>query len=423
MNSLIVVVLIIAVVVAVALVLRRRSDRAAPTPVTSTDQGIPTFRVVALGPRGSGKTLLLASMYHQLQTWAGRGYFLTAPREEVSLLNKWFTEVEDSGRDWPSGTSPADTREFTFTVRTRAPSGRLHSVMKLVYLEYAGTLLTQPPEPGSTLWKDLDRRIESADALISVIDGHRVRQWLDGRREGRMGLQHALTAMISRMLLVEKPVTFVITKWDLLRDIDVDEDARLRTVRKLLMSNQGFRDLVQEHSARRVLRLIPVSAVGPGFAEIDAEGLVAKLPDGYLEPTNVEIPLAAVVPDVFEQIARSLDQALLRAEFETFRRQNAAGPAAALAELGTFVIRSAGRAAGALSPLYASFVGMAASELLRQRSESEAEREALVQRRLSEAEQRVEEFMLAQRKVIREFQSRVDVLEGRLPSSRLSDER
>ena len=133
-----------------------------------------------------------------------------------------------------------------------------------------------------------------------------------------MGLQHALTAMISRMLVVEKPVTFVITKWDLLRDIDVDEDSRLRTVRKLLMSNQGFRDLVQEHSGRRVVRLVPVSAVGPAFAELDESGAMTKLPDGLLEPTNVDVPLAAVVPDVFEQIMLRLDQAKLAAEFERF---------------------------------------------------------------------------------------------------------
>ncbi|MEV4623519.1 GTPase domain-containing protein [Asanoa sp. NPDC049573] len=409
----------VAVMAVVVLVRRgRRPSKPAAAPPRG-DDGVPTFRVVTLGPRGSGKTLLLASMYHQMQTWGGRGYFLAAPREQVALLNHWFTEVEDPGRDWPAGTATADTREFAFDVRTRGGSGGLHTVLKLVYLDYAGALLTQPPEPGSTLWKDLDDRIEAADALVAVIDGHRVRQWIDGKREGRMGLQHALTAMISRMLVVEKPVTFVITKWDLLRDIDVDEDSRLRTVRKLLMSNQGFRDLVQEHSGRRVVRLVPVSAVGPAFAELDESGAMTKLPDGLLEPTNVDVPIAAVVPDVFEQIMLRLDQAKLAAEFDRLRRQTRRPPGEAFADLGATLIRSTNRVIGALNPIYSSLVGLAAADLIRRQEQTAAAHEANVSRLLDDAESHIEEFQLAQRKVIREFRSRVDVLEGRLSSSRL----
>ncbi|GIF77156.1 GTPase domain-containing protein [Asanoa siamensis] len=413
--------LVAAVVLAVVL-LTRRHKRRRPSPETPTpggDAAVPTFRVVTLGPRGSGKTLLLASMYHQMQTWGGRGFFLAAPREQVALLNHWFTEVEDPGRDWPAGTVTADTREFTFDVRTRGRSGALHTVFRLSYLDYAGALLTQPPEPGSTLWKDLDDRIEQADALIAVIDGHRVRQWLDGRREGQMGLQHALTAMISRMLVVEKPITFCITKYDLLRDIDADEDGRLRTVRKLLMTNQGFRDLVNEHAGRRVVRLVPVSAVGPAFAELDESGAMTKLPDGLLEPTNVDVPLAAVVPDVFEQIMLRLDQAKLAAEFDRLRRQTRRSPGEAFADLGATLIRSTNRVIGALNPLYASLVGLAAADLVRRQEENAATHDAYVTRLLDEAEAHLEDFQLAQRKVIREFRSRVDVLEGRLSSSRL----
>jgi hypothetical protein len=246
---------------------------------------------------------------------------------------------------------------------------------------------------------------------------------MDGNAEGQMRLQHTLTAMISMMMLVSCPITFVITKWDLLEDIDADEDGRLRTVRKLLMSNQGFRDLVNIHSAHRVVRLIPVSAVGPSFAELDAEGAVAKLPGGQVYPTNVDVPIAAVVPDVFEQVQRSLDQAHLHALLADLRRQQGGmGPAAALAELGSFVVRTAGRAIGAINPVYSAFIGDAVAELFQSRGESAAERQAATERRLTEAERQVEEFHLARRKVIRGFQSRVDVLEGRLPSSRLSGE-
>jgi hypothetical protein len=382
---------------------------------------VPTFEVVALGPRGSGKTLLLASMYHQMQTLSGRSYFLTAPYDQVVLLNQWFTEVADTSRDWPSGTAVGETRDFIFTVRTRTPSGTPHTVMRLGYLEYAGGLLTDAQAPGSTGQRDLLARIESANALLGIIDGYRVRQCLDGFAEGQMRLQQSLTAMISLMMLASSPVTFVITKWDLLQDIDVDEDARLRRVRKFLMSNRGFRDLVEAHSARRVVRLVPVSAVGPDFAELDAEGMIAKLPYGQIHPTNVDVPIAAVVPDLFEQVERSLDRAKLQAALERVRRQADLSPGAALAQLGGYVAKMAARALGPLGP-HAAFLGDAAAELFAVAGENADDRRQRLDRELREADRTVEEFQLARRRVIRDFQSRVDVLEGRLPSSRLSSE-
>jgi hypothetical protein len=419
--------MIVVLVVAVAVLLgtaglvrwRRRRE---PAPVAPDgDEGVPTFHVVALGPRGSGKTLLLASMYHQMQTQSGRSYFLTAPYEQVVLLNQWFTDVADTSKDWPSGTAVGETRDFLFTVRTRGPSGTPYTVMRLGYLEYAGGLLTDVQAPGATGQEDLLRRIDSAHALIGIIDGYRIRQSIDGHYEGQMRLQQGLTAMISLMMLASSPVTFVITKWDLLHDIDVDEEARLRRVRKFLMSNQGFYDLVQAHSARRVVRLVPVSAVGPDFAELDAHGLVAKLPDGQLRPTNVDVPLSAVVPDVFEQVERSMDRAKLQAALQRVGRNARPGPAAALAELGSFVAKTAGKVFGAFGP-HAAFLGDAAAALFGSVDDAVRDRQARLDRELSEVDRTLAEFQMARRRVLREFQSRVDVLEGRLPSSRLSSE-
>jgi hypothetical protein len=415
----VVVVALVAVLLVVVGAVRARRRRARGKP--AEDAGVPTFRVVALGARGSGKTLLLASMYHQLQTLSGRSYFLTAPYEQVVLLNQWFTDVADTSRDWPSGTSVGETRDFLFTVRTRTPSGALHTVMHIGYLEYAGGLLTDAQAPGSTGQADLLARIESAHALIGIIDGYRIRQALDGIAEGYMRLQQSLTAMISLMMLSPSPVTFVITKWDLLRDIDVDEDARLRRVRKFLTANQGFHDLVQAHSAHRVVRLIPVSAVGPEFAELDARGGVAKLPDGQLHPTNVDVPLSAVVPDVFEQVERVMDQAKLRAALARVSQRSRPGPAAALAELGAFVAQTAGKALGAFGP-HAAFLADAAIELFGPANDRAEDRRTRLDREVREADRALEEFQLARRKVLRDLQSRVDVLEGRLPSSRLSGE-
>jgi hypothetical protein len=415
----------VAVLLIIVGALRVRARRKATPGATAgsgpDEAGVPTFQVVALGPRGSGKTLLLASMYHQLQTLGNRSYFITAPFDQVVLLNQWFTEAADTNRDWPTGTSVGETRDFVFTVRTRGASGTVHTVMRLGYLEYAGGLLTDAQAPGSTAQADLIGRIETAHALLGIIDGFRVRQALDGSAEGVMRLQQSLTAMISLTMLTSCPVTFVITKWDLLHDIDVDEDARLSRVRKYLMSNQGFRDLVEAHSSHRVVRLVPVSAVGPDFAALDEQGLVAKLPYGQVHPTNVDVPLSAVVPDVFEQVERSMDRARLRAALDEVSRQSRRGPAAALTELGGYVATAAGRLLGPLGP-YASFLGDAAAELFGPSQEAAQDRRRRVNRQLSEVDRNLEEFQVARRKVLRDLQSRVDVLEGRLPSSRLGDD-
>jgi hypothetical protein len=425
-STVVFVILVGLIVAAVTQVVRRRrrlaTGKTALDDAKTQEAAIPAFRIVALGPRGSGKTLLLSSMYHEMRLPGDRGYYLAAPHHEMLQLSGWFNQVADFDQDWPQGTVAGDTREFTFEVRTRAPSGAVHTVMTLGYLEYAGGVLTEPRPPGEGFQEELLERIRSADALFGIIDGFHLRQWIDGLPQGRNRLQHSLTTMVTLMLSEPRPITFVITKWDLLRDIDADEDGRLRMVCKRLMTNPDFRELVKVHSAHRVVRLIPVSAVGPDFAGLNSDGYVEKLPDGEMRPTNVDAPLSAVVPDIFEQVERQVDQARLNTLIEGVRRQTAGGPGAALAELGSYVARAAGLAAGTLSPLYSVFVGEAVMELNKSHDRDKVARQNLTERLLSEAEREMEEFRAARRRVMRELRSRVDVLEGRLPSSRLSDE-
>jgi hypothetical protein len=103
--------------------------------------------------------------------------------------------------------------------------------------------------------------------------------------------------------------------------------------------------------------------------------------------------------------------------------QNRLAPGAAVAELGRYVATVAGKMLGALVPLgpYAAFLGEAAVELLGGK-DHEDERRQHIDRQLSDVDRIHEEFRQARRRVIRDLQSRVDVLEGRLPSSRLSSE-
>jgi hypothetical protein len=215
--------------------------------------------------------------------------------------------------------------------------------------------------------------------------------------------------MVGTMFASTSPITFVITKWDLLDDLHADQDARLGIVRTMLMDSPGFRDLVDEHSARRVIRLIPVSAVGHDFAYLDQGDTVRKKPGGTLRPLNVDLPLSAVVPDVLHQLELSLDAATRHAIMNEARRHTDMRPLEALTTLGAFIVRSTGRTLGGDAFGLLADAGLA----LMDRSPEADHRVA----RLSAAQSRADAVILARRKVIRALHHRVGVLEASYPSS------
>ncbi|MFI8273899.1 hypothetical protein ACIGBH_03125 [Streptomyces sp. NPDC085929] len=428
----IIVVLAILVVLGVYLVwqLRRRAkgssspsanEQSSSPPVH--EQSIPPFQIVALGVQGSGKTLLLASMYHRLRTPTGQSYFLTTSHADALQLNHWFSQMADtaSADGWPPGTAKGESRHFSFTVKTRTADGAL-PVLRLNYLEYAGELLTEPQAPGSTVQEELLAHIEEADALIGIIDGNHIRQHLDGAAGGLMRLEKTLDALVPIMIEATCPVSFVITKWDLLRDLHPDESTRLELVQDLLTSNDQFRSLVKIHGAARVVRLIPVSAVGPGFATVDSTGRIVKVPEGKVHPTRVDVPLSAVVPDLFDQVEGRLDRDVRSALYAGARRRNQLGPREALAFVSAFAGKVAGQAL--LAAFGASAATLAWTALLDLFFDSNVNAREQSQTRLdqdlSQAEKHLEDVREARRRVIEDMRRKVGVLEDQLPHSRLS---
>ncbi|WP_405149967.1 hypothetical protein OG589_16280 [Sphaerisporangium sp. NBC_01403] len=417
-------VLLVMVFVAVGLVLLGRWLRGRRTgrPLT-VEEKAPTFQVVTLGLQGSGKTLLLASMYHRLKAPAGQCYFLTAPHDDVLLLNQWYAQMVDTAAsgDWPRGTAKGESRQFTFTVKTHM-AGTALTILRLKYLEYAGELLTEIQDAGSTRQKELFAQIDSADALIGVIDGYRIRQHLDGHPAGPLHLERTLNALLPVMIEATAPISFIITKWDLLTELHPDESTRLGIVHNLLISNDLFRSLVSLHSAERVVRLIPVSAVGPGFAEVDARGEIVKVSRAPAHPANVDVPLSAVVPDMFDQVESRLNSEARAALSAEVRRRSRQGALEALASASLFAGQMAGRALLAAFGPSAAVIGESMLGLfLDSRLGGRGDDGIRLDQELSEAERRVETLRLARRRVLYDMRRKVDMMEGRLPYSRLSD--
>jgi hypothetical protein len=403
----------------IAVLLRLRSRRTVRQPGPSQLEEDPPFRIVTLGTRGAGKTLFLASMFHELQVSHGRSYWLTASPSETIALNGWYAQVEDTTRDWPRGTTPGQTRAFTFGVMTRTASNRARQVLRFEYLEYAGGLLTDEQESEAPVQAEVIARIATAQALVCLLDGAQIRLMLDGERSGARAISRGLRATAKYLLEADCPVTFVVTKWDLLRGIDLDDDQRLSLIAKRLRYEPAFDELVRQHTAGRIVRLVPVSAVGDDFVDY-VEGAVTKRQDGELTPSNVDVPLAAVVPDIFEQLEQQLESRQLRGEFERLRAMTRLGPAAAAAELAGFVGKLAGGALSGLGQRAPSFLTDAVSELITGQGERSRERDQkLIDDAVDDSERDLQEFRIARRHVLRELRHRVDVLEGRLPSSRL----
>jgi hypothetical protein len=392
--------------------LSQRSRR--PPDVNALAMRVPSLKVVTVGMQGAGKTLLLASMYRCMQTPADREFYLKAPHDQVIELSRWFQDVASPDDVWPAGTRKSEMREFEFDLLT-PEGGSREPVLRIGYLEYAGELLTEPQGPGSTAQADLLSAVDNADALIGIIDGLRVLQTFHGDPRGTTILQRSVDTMVSTMFTARSPVTFVVTKWDLLDELHPDTNVRLGIVRNLLMGLAGFRDLVREHSRRRVIRLIPVTAVGHDFAVID-DGIVHKKPGGRLVPENVDMPLSTVVPDILVQAELAIDAATRQAIVAQARRQTLLRPRDAMKALSALLLQLAGNslATGGINLMVGSWL----VPFLDSHGDGPlpgSDHQAA----LTDADRRAQQAIVARREVIRNLQHQTSVLEMRLPASRL----
>jgi hypothetical protein len=305
------IVIVVVLALFARLIANKRSKSHPLTAALAESSAAPTFRVVALGVAGSGKTVFLASMFHRLHVASpGGSYFLEAAADQRVALSGLFQQVERTDLPWPRGTRIGETREFTFDCMA-VRGGEKHKVLSLNYLDYAGELLEAEQEEGPHALADLACRISEAHALLAIIDGHRVLQCLRGEPAGLRYFRGTIQPMIGFMAGATCPIHFVITKWDLVRDFgeppQTTDDERLRMVRDQLWYQAAIWPIVaRQNSGSRVVRLIPVSAVGDGFVRMDQSGNVVKVADRTPHPTNLEVPLSAVLPDLFKQAEAAL---------------------------------------------------------------------------------------------------------------------
>lgn len=309
--ELVVLILVVLAITALIVVAVRRGTAVPPAP--TFDAPVPTFRVVALGVSGAGKTTYLASMFHELNySTRRRSFYLDVDPEDRVRLNSIYAKVSDPEASWPRGTGVAEMKEYQFRcIGSNEDRSHKRTVLQLTYLDFAGGLLEGNDEPTGAAFTNLITAINGASALLILIDGSRVRQVLQGDPRGRAYFERTLRATVGFAQNATCPIHFVITKWDLIQNMaamqTIDEGGRLRTVSNVLFQYEHLAALLRDPARQQVVRLIPVSSVGPDFVAMDANGMPAKRTDGTISPTNVDAPLAAVVPDLFRQVESTLD--------------------------------------------------------------------------------------------------------------------
>jgi len=329
----------VAIVVIVVVLWRPRPDRPERRtekhdPPAPPPPDAPVLRVVALGLEGAGKTVLLASQFHTLsETAHNRRFFLDAEWEQENYLARMYASVSDTSAPWPKATRIADLEDFLFSCMAHDRMGAERTLFQISYLDYAGELLEsesldepddlmQPRSGGRSAVNELKEKVQNAHALLLILDGRRMLQLLRNEHEGHDYFDRRLAPLLAVARRAECPVQLILTKWDLVRTFsDAGDQELLRQVQGRLMSYGRVRLLVQAQVHRHEeVRLIPVSAVGSGFADQDPQGRMIKRADGKLEPFNVEVPLCAVLPDVLRHLERALDASIRHGIEQEIRR-------------------------------------------------------------------------------------------------------
>jgi hypothetical protein len=433
---LILVLLIVFIVRRVRKARGKQRDSKPPVPAIEVGGELPTFNVIALGGQETGKTVLLASMYHRLTTEIRDGGFrLQTSLDQSVHLTGLYTKLSDPGDEWPAGTTVGETRSFTFECLGSA-GGAEYPVLRFNYLDYAGELVGGGRAARAALaqreerQRDLEERIEAAHALFGIIDGQRMLDHINGKREGHVYVETSIIPMIGVMRGAKCPVHFILTKWDLFDSVTknnepADENDRLGIVRDELMAQPAIRNMVEQRRRdKRVVRLIPVSAIGRQFATLDLEGHMVKRHNGRLRPVNVELPLCAVLPDLFAQIQDQLDEEDESTIARERRDRAKLSAKESVSAVGKFLAGPVGiavRLAADLAIGRTAFSDRIADMFVDWVGRPFDNKMGRVQVAVDVAQGQLEELRLARHAVLKEFTERMIVLKHQMPASDLAE--
>ena len=257
--------------------------------------------ILMLGFSGSGKTLMLASLYHHFAHGGPAGIRFTTDNASNGVLVGLAAQIRDTpGGYFPAGTRAAETRLWSFRVRVESGTQEADA-FTLSYLDYAGRYVEgllgagadDPPD------EKFERAVAEADVLMGMIDGEQLRRLMaDGYDPGIVGSIERLLNILVRAR--QRNIHLVISKWDLMRGPGGAYYTIADVINVLDRISDAFRYFRQNPRLGN-LRIIPVSALGVnGFVSPGemAGGAMTRKPGIPWRPWNVQIPFFCAIPDI-----------------------------------------------------------------------------------------------------------------------------
>ncbi len=285
------------------------------------------LKVVMIGPDGCGKTIYLAVLLQQTFV-AGpeNGWRLhpVKPQQAMFLNQTYATLTDPATLNFPPPTLRGALIDYEF--QTRVSGTRIaneYTPLELSYLDFPGDIVYREQEGEIT--DVFARHVEKADVVMGLFDGLDVlRMMQDNDRSPNQCLQPKYGNLLFWLVRNEhqnrSPIHFVVTKWDLLEA----EGFSLADVKAKLMKFQEFvkfagRDIKRydpethenEHLVYPPAYLVPVSAVGRGFATLKGDQMV-KVGLSEVHPEDITLPLALAV---FDGIRTRLESSASTAQY------------------------------------------------------------------------------------------------------------
>lgn len=272
----------------------------------SEDDPVPVFHIVALGNRGSGKTVFLTAFAQRLQFLTdSRRYSLRVIDEnQRRQLGNAYEKLANGS--WPksTGASALDFTTYRFAVNIAHPqTGASDHLFDVEWIDYAGELVDDP-NPGSSADDQLKSHVRDANVIFCLLDGDRLRRWIDGDIVGHKYVHHEIHKLVGLAQEARGSVHVLITKWDAFaRTSDrvfPGEAGQLEMLKAALMGISGFSDLRRGSVVGQPKRFIPVSAVGSGFTTTGPSGEQLIVSNANPNGQNLDVPFAAVVLDYLQ---------------------------------------------------------------------------------------------------------------------------
>lgn len=267
--------------------------------------------VTMLGLPGAGKTTLISGIYQCFEFGDAYGIKLTTDVQTRNHLLAIRQQLRE-GR-FPNVTDPGQPgfqSAFTLNVRSRTRDCR---IVNITYYDYAGEHLARIFTPSSgvpEIVQTLLTRVQHSDVISVLIDGFELWQLrAEPANEAlRMKITKDLEILINLCSQSNRPVQLLLTKCDV---FTIDQTP-FSEVLETLASFDSYQKFVSScRSADRMLRIIPVSAIGLGNVKLNQRpngmGEEMQIRDGnQITPFQTGLPLASAVPAVLsDRIRRS----------------------------------------------------------------------------------------------------------------------